>query len=378
MPREPLVSICMPSFNHARYLPFAIESALAQTYRNIELVIVDDGSTDGSLNIAERYASRDPDRVRVFTHARHASRGISATANRAFRESRGAYWCGLCSDDVFVRDKVERQVTFLQQHPEIGMVYGEVATIDEGGRKVGRLAARDLSSDRWPFARLLEENYIYGQAAMVRRACLEAVGLHDEQLIYSDWELWIRILARYNVAFLPGTVTYYRVHARNTSLGQSPRIQLDRHLQVMRAIELKAPAIDHALGQRFNGGVLQLQLAYLYFCAGNERAATRALEAAVGVAPELLRNTGFLAGWLFRRQAQTAWFGGAPAMDFIAWFAEQALPLVPGATDPSAVSTRRRLRYTVLLARLAARAWQRGRSLRDSVKLCARPRREVG
>src|SRR5437660_12511814 len=103
--RAPLVSVCMPSFNHAPFLPTAIESVLAQTYPHVELVIVDDGSTDKSLEIARGYASRHPARVKVFTHDGNAHRGASATANLAFQRSGGGYWCGLSSDDAFVRAK---------------------------------------------------------------------------------------------------------------------------------------------------------------------------------------------------------------------------------------------------------------------------------
>jgi CDP-glycerol glycerophosphotransferase len=91
----PAVSICIPSYNHAAYLRQSIESALAQTYRDLEVVIVDDGSRDGSLAIAEEYARRHPDRVRVFTHPGHANAGIGATANRGIAEMRGRYWVGL-------------------------------------------------------------------------------------------------------------------------------------------------------------------------------------------------------------------------------------------------------------------------------------------
>ena len=79
----PTVSICIPSYNHAPYLPAAIESALGQTYRDLEVVIVDDGSTDDSLEIARAYERREPERVRVLTHPGHVNRGTAATANLA-------------------------------------------------------------------------------------------------------------------------------------------------------------------------------------------------------------------------------------------------------------------------------------------------------
>lgn len=88
---DPKVSICVPSYNHARFLPMALESALAQTYDDFEVVVVDDGSTDDSLAVAQSYAARHPSKVRVFTHPGHRNRGISETVNLAFEKAR---WLG--------------------------------------------------------------------------------------------------------------------------------------------------------------------------------------------------------------------------------------------------------------------------------------------
>src|SRR6476660_5130840 len=119
----PRVSVCIPSYNHAPYLAEAIDSVLAQTYRDFEIVLVDDGSTDDSLEIAQGYAARFPDVVRVLTHANHANLGISETVNLAYQESRGEFWSGLPSDDMLYPDKLERQVAFLDAHPNIGWLY---------------------------------------------------------------------------------------------------------------------------------------------------------------------------------------------------------------------------------------------------------------
>src|SRR5436309_3197635 len=134
MARGPLVSVCIPSYNHGRYLAVAVESVLAQTYRNFELVIVDDGSTDGSLDILERYSSRHPGTVKYFSHPGRVRRGVSITANLAIQRSHGDFWCGLSSDDAFCADKLERQLRFMQAHPDIGLLYGTAIAIDEDGR----------------------------------------------------------------------------------------------------------------------------------------------------------------------------------------------------------------------------------------------------
>jgi GT2 family glycosyltransferase len=365
----------MPSFNHAPFLPTAIESVLAQTYPSVELVIVDDGSADKSLEIAQGYASRYPGRVKVFSHDGNANRGVSATGNLALAKSAGPYWCGLSSDDAFIADKVERQVRFLEEHPAVGMVYGRATVIDDTGRIVGPGYVRDLSREPDPIPRLLQDNCIWGQTAMIRRECFEKVGLHDESLMYSDWELWIRIAAHYRIAFLPSPVAYYRIHATNSSLGQPVDVHLARHLDVMRALERKAPGTGGGLARPFNRALIELQLAYLYFCANDESAAIRAIKAAFEIDPSVFRNVQFLAGWLRRRQADIAAFMTSPAQDFLPWFAEHTLPTVSGlALGGTSFSDRWRLQSAFVLAKwgvIARRIYWRARGRASGVSLRA-------
>ena len=374
--RAPLVSVCIPSFNHARFLPAAIESVLAQTYRNIELIIVDDGSTDESLVIARGYAARYPDRIKVFVHDDHGRRGISATSNLAFQKSSGDYWCGLSSDDAYIADKVERQVAFMARHPDVGMLYGRAVLIDETGRSLGYPPVRDLSRESDPLSRLLEGNCIFAQTVMVRRQCFEKVGLEgysDEKLDYSDWELWIRIAANYKVAFLARPTAYYRIHATNTSLGQSPEIQRARHLEVMTLIERKGLMIGGSLARPFNRALVKLQLAYLYFCSGDQGVASRAIEAAFEIEPRILLDFRFLSGWLLRRQDQIASFMASPANDFPSWFSVQMLSIVSVGKPRGVLLLSRRLQLAALLAncgicarKLGRPAWRRLKPLLGS------------
>ena len=310
----------------ARFLPAAIESVLAQTYPHVELIIADDGSTDKSLDIAQGYASRHPDRVKAFSHDGHANRGISATSNLALRKSSGDYWCGLSSDDTFMPEKVERQVVFLEQHPEIGMVYGRAVSIDAGGRALGVELFRDPPPARDPLPLLLERNWICGSTVMARRECFVTIGLHDEGVMYSDWDLWVRIVARFGMAFLARPLAQYRVHATNSSLGVPPETQLARHLELMEALERKAPAIGGGLARPFARALIELQLAFLFYCAGDRGAAARAFRAAVDIDASMFHSVRFLAGWLIRRRYEMGSFTPAPPDGFLTWFAEQAVP----------------------------------------------------
>ena len=120
----PLVSIVVNFLNAERFIEEALESAFAQTYQRWELLLVDDGSTDGSTEIARRYAAENPDRLRYLEHPDHTNRGMSASRNLGIRSARGQYIAFLDADDVWLSRKLEQQVRILDSQPQAAMVYG--------------------------------------------------------------------------------------------------------------------------------------------------------------------------------------------------------------------------------------------------------------
>ena len=122
--RRPLVSAVVIFLDEARYLGEAVESVLAQTYPAWELLLMDDGSTDGSTALAQMYAAREPDRVRYLDHAGHRNLGMSASRNAGLAAARGEYVAFLDADDVLVATALEEQVALLEAHPEAAMTYG--------------------------------------------------------------------------------------------------------------------------------------------------------------------------------------------------------------------------------------------------------------
>lgn len=120
----PLVSIIIPFYNTERFLQEAIESVLAQTYADWELLLVDDGSTDGSSAIARRYADRVPPKIRCLEHPDHGNCGQAASRNLGIAAARGDFLALLDADDVWLPQKLEQQVPILEAHPEVSMVYG--------------------------------------------------------------------------------------------------------------------------------------------------------------------------------------------------------------------------------------------------------------
>jgi glycosyltransferase involved in cell wall biosynthesis len=120
----PLISVIMPFYNGEKFLAAAIDSVLAQSYRQWELLLIDDGSVDGGTAIAQDYAQRFPDQVRYFDHPEHRNRGKSTSRNLGIEQALGKYMTFLDADDIFLPDKLRLQVEIMETQPAIGMVYG--------------------------------------------------------------------------------------------------------------------------------------------------------------------------------------------------------------------------------------------------------------
>ncbi len=232
MSGTPLVSICIPSYNHARFLPATLDAIFAQTFRDFEVVAVDDGSTDNSLEILNAYAGKYPGMMRVFTHAGGKNLGPSATENRGVQEARGVYWCGNDSDDISYPDRLERQVAFMESRPEVSWIYGVCDYIDGDGKKLPGEYGEDLSLFPGIVERLIMDCYIF--PIMIRRACMLDAGPFEPGLMFGDWEYAIRLAVRYPAAFLPGAVGAYRKHEGNTCYVPHERFTPEREREGLR------------------------------------------------------------------------------------------------------------------------------------------------
>jgi glycosyltransferase involved in cell wall biosynthesis len=297
MARIPTASVCIASYNHARFLPAALDSILGQTFRDFELIVVDDGSADNSLEILESYARKYPEIMRVLTHPERRNLGISVTDNVMIQASRGAYWCGHASDDVSYLDRLERQVDYLESHPETGWVYGVAGFIDKNGTRLKGQFGCDLSA----FPDLAEElilgNRICGAAAMVRMKCMKEVGPFEPGLMYGDWEFWVRLALCYPGAFLPGAVAGYRCHDYNTSMSllqpEDPvrsRENIRHSLEVIATLRRKADTAEGQLGHPRKKALLDLRRAAFHLRLNEKESASLAVVAAFRSDPSLRRD----------------------------------------------------------------------------------------
>lgn len=215
---RPLVTVVIPCYNYGHFLPAAVASALDQEGVEVEVIIVDDASPDGSAEVARGLADRDS-RVRLIAH--ETNKRHIMTYNDGLAEAAGDYVILLSADDLLTRNSVTRAVSLMEGHPEVGLVYGPVVVFDE---TVPELEAVDASTwvlwEGHDWARRLFDsgvNVIKSPEAIVRGSILRQVGLYDPDHPHAgDLQMWLRIAAVADVGYLPGTVqALYRQHDQN-------------------------------------------------------------------------------------------------------------------------------------------------------------------
>jgi len=198
----------MPVYNGEKYLAKAIDSVLAQTYPDFELVIVDDGSTDGSAKILEKYAAADK-RIRVLYNERNM--GIVFTRNRSFSESDSEYIAILDHDDIALPDRLKKQMDFLDSHREFGMVGSWVEQIDENDKPNGIIWKYDVDTDKIS-SLMLFSNYFAQSAVTIRKKALPVIPYRQDYIYAEDYDLWTRMAEKWKVWNLPKILVKYRVH----------------------------------------------------------------------------------------------------------------------------------------------------------------------
>lgn len=228
---QPLVSAIVPAFQAAESITAALESVLAQTYPNIEVVVVDDGSRDRT---AERVAAmaRNDARVRLV---RQSNRGPAAARNTGIAAAHGEFIAPLDADDIWLPDKIAEQMALMLRMPDAGLVYSWSAYIDAEGAPTGEFVAEDFEGHVVPA--LVYGNFIgNGSAALIRRTCLNDVGTFDESPAIKgceDLDLYLRIAARWRVCVVRWFQVGYRVG--NAGLSTRTRQMLRAHRTVTRS-----------------------------------------------------------------------------------------------------------------------------------------------
>jgi glycosyltransferase involved in cell wall biosynthesis len=206
------VAVVIPCYNTSKYVSRTIESALLQTGVNVEIIAVDDGSTDNTLSVIKTYEPH----IRVLTHQGNANLGQAASLNLAIENSESEFIAFLDSDDIWYQGKLEKQVEILNKYPNVGLVYTGGHVIDECDNVLYNLFPKDFVETNSVGSILLNCYIRTPSSVMVRRDILRQVGKFDTRLTISDHDMWIRMSETTKFYYLHDALTGYRQR-----LGQS-------------------------------------------------------------------------------------------------------------------------------------------------------------
>jgi glycosyltransferase involved in cell wall biosynthesis len=231
------VSIIVPCFNHARFLDDSINSILGQSYTSLEVIIIDDCSIDGSWQMIEKFANRDP-RIKKFRHERN--QGASKSRNDGLRAATGKFVAFCDADDIWESQKLSRQVELLEKNPDCDVVYCDTIIINENGFQTGQRFSERFPppepASGWLFPHLVRRNFINIQSVLMRKECLQDAGFFDERIKWvEDWWYWIQLSHRHRFVYSPKILAKYRVHSRSTNLVHQRAYSVNR-LKVFRRI----------------------------------------------------------------------------------------------------------------------------------------------
>lgn len=265
MNQVPLISVLVPLYNHARYVVECLESIAASQYPRIEVLVLDDGSTDDSLAIAEAWRANNAGRFAHFQLRSQTNAGITRTLNRLVASSQGEYLALLASDDSLLPDGLSIRHKALQAHPEWLAVFGDCHVIDGDSKRVADSGISGLYAHGARPAALLRPWLIQlelilrwsvpGPVIMLRRQAFDAqggVGPYDESLTVEDRDFYLRLLARNALGYVDEPVACYRVHSSNSIRSPAARqAQLD---SLARAAEKSAVVMGavHGLALRLD------------------------------------------------------------------------------------------------------------------------------
>ncbi|MCB9800156.1 MAG: glycosyltransferase [Candidatus Omnitrophica bacterium] len=261
----PLVSVIMLSYNYADYLEQAVESVLAQTFQDFELIILDDGSKDRSLSILQDYAEKFPGRIRLLTHPDQGNKGIVRSYEYAISHARGKYLAFLEADDVWRMDNLEKKITFLNRVEQAGVVYSDYRPFGDfwgslywkiyaGLNRITTPALRPFVA----FGVFLKRNPVASFSHfLMRRHLFTGIPPCEAGQKNFDWWILAHLSLRCRFLFIPEKLVFWRIHKKSTAYGRVNKRALWRFHQFLKSLYR---SFEHVIGQK--KGVLLTQKDY--------------------------------------------------------------------------------------------------------------------
>lgn len=219
----PMISVIIPSHQHERYLPALFSSLEREDYPNFEVIIIDDGSSDNSVDMIKAWTERMRDRLKIKWSAR-PNRGVTATLNDLVELATGEYVTAIHSDDYLLAGGLMARVKYLQEHPEKQAVFADCLAIDENGHELADSAIRSIHggrperfvTDRGLRREVINRWAVPGGTLMVRSEFYQNFR-YDERFIIEDFDLFLHLVSKNQLGFIPFRVSASRVHSKNTS-----------------------------------------------------------------------------------------------------------------------------------------------------------------
>jgi glycosyltransferase involved in cell wall biosynthesis len=219
-PTLKLISVVMPAYNADPFISQAIDSVLAQTWRDFELIVVDDGSTDRTLEIAKRYAAQDV-RIKVYSHP---NKGTAPTLNRCIELASSEWVFLMHADDLMRPNRLERQLAFVREHPELAVASSLVWNVDSKDRIIGKATSEFFTHEAVDksFSANKPIGFHHPAVALRKSAVLSVGGYRQEFWPAEDMDLWNRLVGKgYKILVQPEYLLYYRMHGNAASISRA-------------------------------------------------------------------------------------------------------------------------------------------------------------
>lgn len=213
---QPLVSVVIPCYNHDQFVQDSIQSVIDQTYENIELIIIDDGSKDESVLKIREMVGLCEKRFTRFEFISRPNKGLSSTLNEALKWIEGEYYLSVASDDEMLPNKTAYQVNYLEKNKEVIAVFGAVELIDCEGNRIGAISP---SNRRLSFKNIILSNYtIMAPTQMIRTEVIKGLGEnpYPSHIKIEDWYMWLKLAEIGTLKNIPNELVRYRIHDNNT------------------------------------------------------------------------------------------------------------------------------------------------------------------
>lgn len=225
-----MISIIIPTFNSSNYISQAIKSVLNQSYKNYEIIVVDDGSTDNTYEELKKYK----DKIKYYYKE---NGGVASARNYGIIRSKGDYVCFLDADDLYKKNKLESQIKFLIENPNIDIVYNDVDAVDENLNYINTLRSEGIYNNREDFlTMMLVRQVIPGPASiMLRRRCIADGTLYNE--VYKnteDYDFTLELAQKFTYGYIPESLYMYRRHTNN--LTNNHKIQFNNEVEIIKKL----------------------------------------------------------------------------------------------------------------------------------------------